>query len=79
VVRVGRDAGSHHSFGNPEALPSRIASGLSDQHRRSSSVLASVIRNIKVASPAKANAIRLIDSTGREVWRARLLGDNEHG
>jgi hypothetical protein len=37
-------------------------------------VLASVVRNIKVPGPTRPNAIRLIDPTGREVWRARLGG-----
>jgi hypothetical protein len=36
------------------------------------SVLASVIRNVKVAGPTKPNAIRLLDPLGEEVWRASL-------
>jgi hypothetical protein len=36
------------------------------------SVLASIIRNIKVSGPTQPTAIRLLDLKGEEVWRASL-------
>jgi hypothetical protein len=36
------------------------------------SVLASALRNVKPSGPARPNAIRLIDPSGQEIWRARL-------
>jgi hypothetical protein len=44
------------------------ADGISDAR----SVLASVVRNVKVFGPTKPNAIRLLDPLGEEVWRALL-------
>jgi hypothetical protein len=35
-------------------------------------VLAAVMKNIKTTGPAKADAIRLIDPDGQEIWRALL-------
>lgn len=39
------------------------------------SVLSRVVRDVTVAGPTPPNAIRLIDPSGEEIWRALIAGN----